>query len=379
MQDFNYHNPVKIIFGAGKTAQIGASAAQFGQRALLVFGHESVKKSGLHSRIAESLAASGVSSVDHGGVKPNPLVEHAREGIVKIAEHGLQVVIAAGGGSVMDEAKTIAAAAASGCDPWDFFVTPKRPHAALPVVALPTIAATGSEMNGNSVMSSRAAGLKLGFYSPLVYPKISILDPELTFSVPPDQTAYGLVDTFSHIMEPYFGGKDPQTPVQDRLAEGLFAALFDIAPRVMQNPRDYRARADMQWASAVALCGLAQAGRGPAGWENHAIAHALGAMYDAPHGACLAVVMPGWMDFASRRQPEKFVQFAQRIMGTRGAPEGIAALKQWFGKLGAPTSLGQLGIGEADIPGIAHNVLECNPGIALGTDGVVEVLKLCLK
>lgn len=378
MQDFNYHNPVQVIFGGGKSALAGETVAKHGSRVLLLYGRESIKKSGLYDAISKSLKAAGVYAVDHGGVKPNPLIEHAREGIAKARQHSLSAVVAVGGGSVMDEAKAIAAGAGDPGDPWDFFTGTRRPQKALPVIAIPTLAATGSEMNGNAVMSSAADGLKLGFYSPLLFPKAAILDPELTFSVPPDQTAYGLVDTFSHIMEPYFGGRETAAPVQDRLAEGLFAALFEIAPRVMKDPRDYNARADMLWASTVALCGLAQAGRGPAGWENHAIAHSLGALYDAPHGACLATVMPGWMAYSAGRRPEKFRQFAERVMGQPSPREGVAAVKSRFAGLGAPVTLGQLGVGGGDIPRIVQHVVQSSSGIALGPAGVEEVLRFCL-
>ncbi|MBI5638155.1 MAG: iron-containing alcohol dehydrogenase [Nitrospinae bacterium] len=377
MQDFIYRNPTQIIFGRGKAAETGAAVAKLGKSVLLVYGKESIKGSGLHARIRQSLAAAGVRAADHGGVKPNPLISHAREGIAKVRAEGLEVVLAVGGGSVMDEAKAIAAGATVDYDPWLFFTGGKRPERALPLVAVPTLAATGSEMNGNSVMTS--GGLKLAMYSPHSYPAVSILDPELTMTVPKEQTVYGIVDTFSHIMEPYFGGREMDAPVQDRLAEGLFVALFESANRLLQDPHDYRGRADMLWASAVALCGIAQAGRGPAGWENHMLAHSIGALTDAPHGACLAVVMPGWMSYASLKRPEKFDQFAERVIGMHGAQNGIAQLKMLFSQIGAPVTLARLGLKEEDIPRIVAHVLESSPGGgSLGPSGITAVLKLCL-
>ncbi len=379
MQDFIYRNPVQIIFGRGKAAETGDAVSKLGKSALLVFGKESIKSTGLYGRIHQSLAAAGVRAADHGGVKPNPLISHVREGIAKVRAEKLAVVLAVGGGSTMDAAKAIAAGATVDYDPWLFFTEGKRPGGALPVVTIPTLAATGSEMNGNAVLADSVSGLKLGMFSPHCYPAVSILDPELTLTVPKEQTVNGIVDTFSHIMEPYFGGRETDAPVQDRLAEGLMLALFETANRLAQNPQDYRGRADMLWASTVALCGIVQAGRGPAGWENHMLAHSIGALTDAAHGACLAVVMPGWMSYASLTKPEKFDQFAERVIGVKGAQNGVVQLKMLFSQLGAPVTLGQLGLKEQDIPRIADNVLKSVPGGgSLGPAGVEAVLKLCL-
>ena len=379
MQDFIYRNPVQVIFGRGKAAETGITVARLGKSALLVYGKESIKTTGLYGRIHQSLAAAGVRTADHGGVKPNPLISHAREGIAKARAEGLEVILAVGGGSAMDEAKAIAAGAMADYDPWLFFKEGKRPERALPVVAVPTLAATGSEMNGNCVLTDADSGQKLGMYSPHLYPAAAILDPELTMSVPRDQTVNGIVDIFSHIMEPYFGGRETDAPVQDRLAEGLFLALFETARRVLENPLGYEGRADMLWAGGVALYGIVQAGRGPAGWENHMLAHTLGALTDAPHGACLAVAMPGWMEHAARTKPDKFEQFAERVIGVKGAHNGIAQLKTLFSRMGAPVTLGQLGLKEDDIPRIVAHVLESAPGGgSLGPSGIASVLKLCI-
>ena len=379
MQDFIYRNPTQIVFGRGKAAETGSAAAKLGKSVLLVYGKESIKSAGLYTRIHQSLASAGVRVVDHGGVKPNPLISHVREGIAKVRAEKLEVILAVGGGSVMDAAKAIAAGALADYDPWLFYKEGKRPERALPVVTAPTLAATGSEMNGNSVIADSVSGLKLGMYSPHCFPAVSILDPELTMSVPKEQTVNGIVDTFSHIMEPYFGGREMDAPVQDRLAEGLMLALFETANRLLRNLHDYQGRADMQWASTVALCGIVQAGRGMAGWENHMLAHSIGALTDAAHGACLSVVMPGWMSYTSLNKPEKFDQFAQRVIGVHGAQNGIAQLKMLFSQIGAPVTLAQLGLKEEDIPRIVDHVLKSSPGGgSLGPAGITSVLKLCL-
>ncbi|MBI5177736.1 MAG: iron-containing alcohol dehydrogenase [Nitrospinae bacterium] len=362
MQDFHFHNPTRVIFGRNKSIEAGETVIQFGYQALLVYGRESIKESGLYQSVTNSLRAAGAEVVDHGGVQPNPTIAHVREGVEKAKSRKLEVILAVGGGSVMDEAKAIAAGATAECDPWRFFSLGQKPERALPVITVPTLAATGSEMNGNAVITNTETRQKLGMFSPLLYPKVSILDPSLTLRVPPNHTAYGLADIFSHILEPYFNGADPVTPVQDRLAEGLFQSLFDIAPRLRQNPSDYPARADMLWASTVALNGILAAGRGKTHWDVHLLAHSLGALFNAPHGGALAVIIPGWMARNAQKRPAKFDQFANRVMGAKAAEEGIAGLKEWFRGIGAPVSLGELGIKESDIPAIVENVMDTGGG-----------------
>jgi hypothetical protein len=227
MRNFVLENPTKILFGRDTIAKIGAEARAFGQRALLVYGRESLKRSGLHGQICQSLAASGITVIEHGGVKANPVVSHCREGIELCKTHGVEVIVAAGGGSVIDEAKAIAAGSVVAHDVWKFFKGKAGITEPLPLCTVLTLAASGSEMNGGMVITNDETLLKLGIGNKRLCPKVSILDPTVTFSVPPNYTAYGAVDAIAHTLEFYCTAQDPHTPVQDRFIEGLIINLME--------------------------------------------------------------------------------------------------------------------------------------------------------
>ena len=291
MQNFVFHNPTKIIFGRDTVPAIGSETRLAGRSALLVFGQKSIRKSGLHKRVVDSLNQAGVRVVEHGGVRSNPLLSHVREGIDKVRENGLEVITAVGGGSVIDTAKAIAAGSLVEHDVWKFFTGKKSIKAALPVTTVLTLAAAGSEMNSGMVITNDETREKFGFGHRLLHPLTSILDPELTFSVPPDYTAYGAVDAIAHVLEFYMTTRDPDTPVQDRLMEGLIKNSMDACERCLKDPRDYGGRANLMWTATLALNGLTAAGLGRVGFPMHMIEHSLSALYDVPHGAGLAVVL----------------------------------------------------------------------------------------
>lgn len=388
MRDFVYFNPVKVIFGRDKSAGIGEIVKPFGKKALLVYGKESIKKSGLHSLIIEKLNQNGIEVIEHGGVKPNPTLLHTREGVQKAKLGGVEVILAVGGGSAMDEAKAIAVGAANDFDVWDIFSKGVKPQTALPVVTIPTLAATGSEMNGNLVLTNEETNEKIAVYSPACFPKVSVLDPVLTLSVPRNHTAYGVADIFSHILEPYFNGKeDEHSTVQDNIAEGLFLSLMESSGRLMNDLNSYTARAEVQWISSLALCGIAAMGRGGVKFENHFIAHSISALFDVPHGAALSVVMPGWMKWAAGRDTAKFARFGERVMGfTRGGEEtataliGIEKTREWLVSIGAPVTLREINISTEDIPRIVENFLPAAQKAGyddLTEKAVTEILHSC--
>ena len=388
MKDFVYYNPVKVLFGRDTTDDVGKETAQFAKKILLVYGMASINKSGLYDRVKKSLRKAGVEAVDHGGVKSNPILSHAEEGIAKIKENSLEAVLAVGGGSVMDEAKAIAAGATADHSLWDFLSGEKKPQSALPIITIPTLAASGSEMNGNMVIMNERVSEKIGVYSPHLFPKVSILDPMLTVTVPADYTIYGIVDSFSHVLEPYFNGLETQTVLQDQLAEGLFHAIIDTSRRLLPNLKDYDARAGMMWSSSLALAGLLVAGRGRVRWENHQIAHALGAKFDVPHGAALAVVMPGWMKFSLKKKSSRLAKFGVDVMGAaRGADNeatainGIERFKEWLSLIGAPVTLEKIGVSEDDLPDLVKVVVDHfhRAGMtAMGESEASEILRNCL-
>ena len=388
MKNFVFHNPTKIIFGKETIPSIGPETASLGLKALLVYGEGSIKKNNTYEQVTKSLKDAGVTFFEHGGVQSNPVLSHVHRGIALAKENQVDVIVAVGGGSVLDSAKAIAAGAMVEHDVWKFFLGKKSIRSALPLACVLTLAASGSEMNSGMVITNEETKQKFGFASKHLYPKVSILDPTATFTVPPAYTAYGAVDAIAHVLEYYFTSLEPYTPVQDRFMEGLVLSCIDSCNRVLKNLADYDARADLMWAATLALNGLTGSGLGKVGFPMHMIEHSLSAFYNVAHGAGLSVVIPGWMRYQSKLTPEKFAQFAERIFGiTSGSKEkraadGIQALLTWFVRIKTPTNLTALHIEEKDIPMIADNALALAKiwGMKEYTQGKIEeILKLCVK
>ena len=356
MEDFAFRNPTKIIFGKGKERLVGSELKQAGiTSVLLVYGRSSARKSGILDRVMGSLAENGVRYAEFGGVVPNPLLSHARDGIRIARKEKVEAVLAVGGGSVLDEAKAIALGALAGSDLWNFY-TGTEITGALPVFTVLTLAATGSEMNGNSVITNEITKEKFSVSSPHLYPRVSILNPELTFSVSPAYTAYSAVDAIAHVIEGYFTGAR-NTRLQDRLVESIVATVIESTEAILAAPRDYQARAELEWAATLALNGIASAGIGPFSFPNHMIEHSLSALYDIAHGAGLAIVIPAWMKWYKDKNEEKLARFGRAIFNVEGADAGIAALEAWFRKIGAPVRLAEAAIPASDIKAIAVNAL----------------------
>ncbi|MBU0731218.1 MAG: iron-containing alcohol dehydrogenase [Proteobacteria bacterium] len=363
MQNFVLHNQTKVIFGKGRIQEIGEETAQLGNKVLLVTGQSSIRKNGIYDLVSQSLSDAGVTFIDYPGVRSNPLLDHVRKGIALAREHQVEAIVAVGGGSVIDSAKAISAGALVEHDVWKFFNGKKSIKQTLPLACVLTLAAAGSEMNGGMVITNEDTRQKFGAGNKLLNPRVSILDPTATFTVPKDYTAYGAVDAIAHILEFYFTTEDAQTPVQDRFMEGLVINIMDSCNRVLINPEDYNARADLMWCATLALNGWTAAGLGRVGFPMHMIEHSLSALYDVPHGAGLSVIMPAWMTYQMQNNPDKFAQFAERVFAvTKGdknerAAAGINRLKNWFQEVNAPTDLSQLGIPEKEISKIALNAL----------------------
>lgn len=363
MQNFVLHNQTKIIFGAGRIKEIGGETRAFGRRALLVFGQGSVKTNGIFALVEQSLRDQGMEIVTHGGVQSNPLLSHVRLGIDKARKEAIDVVVAVGGGSVIDSAKAISAGALADHDVWKFFTGKKSIKKCLPLTCVPTLAAAGSEMNGGMVISHDEKKLKFGTGNRLLNPAVAILDPTATYSVPPAYTAYGAVDVIAHMLEFYFTTADPSTPVQDRFMEGLVITVMESCERALQNPEDYQGRADLLWCSTLALNGWTAAGLGLVGFPMHMIAHTLSAHHDVAHGAALSVVMPAWLACQAAANPQKYAQFGRRVFQVENsdaagaAREAIRRLKKWIARIGCPTSLSDLNIPREEIPFLAEQSL----------------------
>ena len=364
MQNFVLENPTKIIFGQDTISQIGPETAAFGKKVLLVYGRSSVKKNGLFDQTIDSLQKAGLSVIEHGGVRSNPVLSHVREGIELAKKERIEVICALGGGSVIDSAKAISAGALVEHNVWQFFKGKKSIKKTIPLTCVLTLAAAGSEMNGGMVITNEETNQKFGTGNKLLHPNVSILNPTATFTVPPNYTAYGAVDAIAHILEFYFTTRDPATPVQDRFMEGLIINIMESCDRVLINPEDYTARADLMWCATLALNGWTAAGLGLVGFPMHMIEHSLSALYNVPHGAGLSVVVPAWMKYQAGKNPTKFSQFAERVFqistknDSEKASAGINQLKDWFSKSGSPTSLAELKIPLTDIPKISENALK---------------------
>jgi alcohol dehydrogenase len=365
--NFEFQNPTRLIFGAGTLSRLGEVVRAHGTRALLVTGGGSVKKSGVFDSAVASLKAAGVSVVECSGVEPNPRITTVRRGAQIARDEHCDVIIALGGGSTMDASKVMAAAFYYDGDPWDMIYhgqpDPYIPTRALPIITVPTLAATGSEMNMGAVISNEETQEKSFVQAECLYPRVALVDPELTVSVPKDQTAYGVCDLITHVTEGYFNGVDG-IPIQDRFAEGVILTAMEWGPKAIADGNDLEARAQVQWASIVALNGWVNVGTN-GGYPVHMIEHTLSAYHDITHAAGLAVVNPAWMRFAAGHRPEKFVQFAERIFGLKAkgandldcALQGIDRFEDFLKSIGCPTRLSELNIDGTLITRYARDTL----------------------
>lgn len=366
MQNFVFHNPTKILFGRTTIPQVGPETAAWGKMALLVYGRESIKQHGIYGQVIASLVEAGVEITEHGGVRSNPTLGHVRAGIEKARNNNCTVIVAVGGGSVIDSAKAISAGAVVRHDVWKFFTGKKSVKQTLPLITVLTLAAAGSEMNSGMVITNETTHEKFGFGNKRLYPKTSILDPEVTFTVPPEYTAYGAIDAISHVLEFYMTASDPATPVQDRFMEGLIENAMNGCDRCLLTPDDYNARADLMWTATLALNGLTGAGLGKVGFPMHMIEHSLSALYDIPHGAGLSIVIPGWLTWFSAGNAARVALLGRKVFPSVDAESytdkqlalrTIVNFRNWFNQVGSPTSLEQAGIPKIDIQKIADNAL----------------------
>lgn len=358
MVDFIYHNPAKIVFGKNKESFIGAEVKPFGvKKVLLCYGSERIKSDGLYKKVTDSLSKEGIAWVELGGIVSNPKLSKVKEGIALAQQQSIDGILAVGGGSVLDSAKTIAVGALVKNDVWDFFIGKATIEKALPVFAVMTLAATGSEMNGFAVVSNDETKQKYSIQSAHIYPKVSVLNPELTKSVPNDYLAYSAVDIIAHVIEGYFTA-NTQPHFQSRMVEGIVKTVMESTEILLQNPEDYNARAEFMWAATQALNGSTTAGTNPSGFPNHMIEHSLSALFNIAHGAGLAIVIPAWMQWYKNQNHTQFERFSKEIFGLNSVDEGILALKNWFAKIGAPVSLEEASIRKDEIANIANNAAQ---------------------
>jgi len=382
MQNFTFYNPTKIIFGRDTISKIGKESYKYGKKALLVYGKGSIKNNGVYQQITESLNKSGIKWIEHSGVKPNPVLSHTLEGIKKARENNCDLIIAAGGGSVIDESKAIAAGIFYEGDIWDFFIGKARIQKSLPLITVLTIPATGSEMNNGFVITNEKTQEKFSAGSPFSFPKVSILDPKTTFTLPKEQTAYGACDAIVHLLEGFLTTQDNECEITDNLVFAIFRSIKNSTERILKEPQDYNARASMMWSATLALNGLQSLGYQKVEWPNHAIEHSLSAIYDIPHGLGLAIILPAYMRFIAKNgNNERINKLGKEIFSTNTIDKSIEAFEKWLSSIGLKTKLSEINIKENELNRIAKNSMGMIKlwGMNLSEKDVIEILKFALN
>ena len=386
LYDFSYQNPTRIHFGKKAINKLANELREYGKNILLVYGKASIKKIGLYDQVMNILQAEGKNVVELAGINANPRYTQLLEGARLVREHNIDLILAVGGGSVIDCAKGIACAAYAEGDVWQRYYVNQEPvtNRVIPVGSILTMAGTGSEMNSGSVITNEAENLKIGRVYPLalVTPRFSILNPEYTYSVPKYQMISGIFDIFSHLMEQYFSGDDDCT--SDYLIEGLMLSLISASRKAIVNQEDYEARSNIMWCATMGLnkiLGLSKT----QDWEVHMIEHQLGAYTDCAHGIGLAIISPAYYRYIYRYGLHKFVRYAKHIWGIEDngqgdeaiALEGINRLEAFIAELGIPATLREVGATEEMLPLIANSTALGGGYKQLNAEDILAILKAC--
>lgn len=361
MQNFDYMTPTRLIFGRDAIAKLPEVMTQFGKKILLTYGGGSIKKIGLYQKVLEMLE--GYDIVELPGIQPNPKYDPSvLDGVRLCKEHNVDVILSVGGGSVLDCSKAIAAGAKYDGDPWDLISYKVKAKAALPIVDILTLAATGSEYDCGGVISRTETNDKIGYIDPLLFPVVSILDPVYTFTVSKKQTAAGIADAMNHTIEQYFVADS--TLLNDGFCESMLRSLMINGRKCLENPEDYTARAEMMLACTYGCNGILALGNSYSGWPCHGIEHALSAYYDITHGEGLAIITPRWMrHILSERTMDRFVKYGINVFGIDPtlpkqeiAGKAIDATYEFFESINIPMLLREVGIDDSRIDEMAHHI-----------------------
>ena len=387
MDNFIFQNPTKIIFGKGTENQVGKEVSNYSNKILLHYGGGTIKSTGLYDRIISSLKAEGIDYVELSGVKPNPRLSLVQQGIKICREQDINFILAVGGGSVIDSAKAISIGVPYSGDVWDFYLGMSEVKEALPIGTILTIPAAGSEASTGSVITNEAGFFKRAVNSELIYPKFSILNPELTYTLPKYQVACGAADIMAHLMERYFTNSQ-QVELMDRLIESTMKTIINNVTTVLEQPDNYDAWAEIMWSGTIAHNNLLNTGR-VGDWGSHDIEHELSGIYDVAHGAGLAVVFPAWMKYVYKHDINRFAQYAVRVWNVENnfwSPEktalaGIKKLESFFSSIGLPVNLIELGINDDRLEEMALKATNLDTTtvgnfIKLGKEDVYNILKL---
>lgn len=386
MNNFRFHAPTEMLFGKGQIKHLTDVISRYGKNVLLCYGGGSIKRNGIYDKIKELLKDCKI--VELSGIEPNPKIETVERGIRLCREHNIDVVLAAGGGSTIDCAKVVAAGVNYEGNAWDIVTDPSKITKVLPIVTILTLAATGSEMDSYAVISNMKTNEKIGTGSWGMIPKTSICDPEYLYSVPKMQTAAGTADIMSHVIENYFSTVNDSF-VADKFAEGLLQTCLKYCPIALENPENYEARANLMWASSMALNGITECGKDQP-WTCHPIEHELSAFYDITHGVGLAIITPKWMRYIlSDKTVDKFVQYAENVFNIENngdkfavANKAIDKTEQFFSACGIPMTLKELNIDETHFEKMAEDAVKFGglqyAYVPLDKQDVINILKECL-
>ncbi|MFC2948998.1 iron-containing alcohol dehydrogenase [Virgibacillus sediminis] len=368
MNNFTYHNPTKLIFGKGQLDALPKEVEKYGKKVLIVYGGGSIKRNGIYDTVLSKLKEINAEVFELPGVEPNPRISTVRKGVEICKKEGVEFLLAIGGGSTIDCTKAVAVGAKTDVDMWDVVTKKEQATGALPFGTVLTLAATGSEMNRGSVITNWETNEKHGWGSPYSSPKFSILDPENTFSVPKDQTIYGIVDMMSHVLEHYFH-QETNTPIQDRFCESLLITVMETAPKLLDDLQNYEYRETIMLSGTLALNDMLSMGfRGD--WATHNLEHAVSAVHDIPHGGGLAILFPNWMKHVlNEENAPRFKQLAVRVFDVDpkgksdydAALEGIENLRKFWTVIGAPSRLADYDIDESTVEEMAEKTVVANP------------------
>jgi len=347
MENFIAYVPTQLHFGKGVIQKLPEAIIPFGKKVLLMYGKGSVLKNGSYKDTIEQLSKAGVEVFEYDGIKPNPVVEDVDAAASLGISKKVDMIVAVGGGSVIDSAKITAICIHDKVMGWDVVKRKVIPTGAVPLISVLTLAATGTEMNSVAVIQNHKTEEKLGYGHVSMYPKHSFLDPSYTISVPLNYTAYGIVDLVAHCLEAWFGAGDAS--LSDRFVESIIKEAMEFGPLLMNDPSNYDLRARIMWAATNALNGLTSYGRVSGDWAVHGLGHVLSFLYDTPHGASLSIVYPAWLRKIKERNPDRIAQLGERLFNSKGADATITGLENFFKSLGSPVRLSDIGKGQKEL------------------------------
>lgn len=380
MENFILYNPTKLHFGNNIISDLGKTISKYGNKVLLIYGKNSIKENGIYSQVKAQLNSIQAEVYEYGGIKSNPVVEDVDAASRLGRNSKVDIVLAVGGGSVIDSAKIMSITIPVSHSAWDFYSGLKRPSQAVPLIAVLTLAATGTEMNPFAVLQNHKSKQKLGWGNPLCYPKHSFLDPQYTFSVPKNYTAYGIADLIAHCLEAYFGKGNAS--LSDRLVISIIKEAMDNGPFLLKDLKNYDLREKILYASTLALNGITLAGRQGGEWAVHDIGHVLSLLYDIPHGASLTIAYPAWLKLMKNRIPDRIAELGKELFDTNSAEGTIMKLEDYFRQIECPVRLGDAGIANAKKQQILDTlILNKVSGMhhKLSTDDLSEILNLMLN